>query len=46
VSSFFRAVNLLSSQFIFGRSLPCVQQHQAMCCFNHNRFFWVQHLCI
>ena len=38
VSSFFHAVNLLSSQFIFGRSLPCVQQHQAMCCFNHNRF--------
>ena len=36
---FFHAVNLLSSQFIFGRSLPCVQQHQAMCCFNHNRFF-------
>ena len=36
---FFHAVNLLSFQFIFGRSLPCVQQHQAMCCFNHNRFF-------
>ena len=35
---FFHAVNLLSFQFIFGRSLPCVQQHQAMCCFNHNRF--------
>ena len=32
------AVNLSSIQYIFGRSLPCVQQHQAMCCFNRNRF--------